>query len=121
MLVTGVSYKSERLGFTFFIPDEFTFSPSIPWYARWLVPVTSDIVAASLPHDFLYRVFVKGVTRSMADQIGKEELEHRNVNRHIILRFYYALKVLGWRAWNKNRKLRGRDNDKNHTQQDNFG
>jgi hypothetical protein len=102
-LLDPVVYYSRELGMAFRIPASFVFSPSIPTLARIFVPVTSDIVAASLPHDFLYQTADRGVTRAQADIVGREELEHRGVSKHIVFRFYYALKVFGWIAWNKHR------------------
>lgn len=105
-LLESVVYYSRELNMAFRIPAGFVFSPSIPALARSFVPVTSDIVAASLPHDFLYQTASRGVTRAQADIVGWEELEHRSVNKHIVLRFYCALRVFGWIAWNRHRNTK---------------
>ena len=104
MLLEPVAYYSVKLRKVFQLPGKFVFSPSIPTLARIFVPVDSDIVAASLPHDFLCREAPDELTQAEADLVGREELEHRKVKKHIINRFYYALRLFGWKAWNENRR-----------------
>ncbi len=103
MLMRDVYYVSELLPEPLWMSRGFVFSPSIPTFVRMLVPVNSQVVVASLPHDFIYQVQPEGVTQKMADELAKEILVKRGEDKLVYMRFYIALRLFGWIAWEGNK------------------
>lgn len=103
MLMRDTCYVSELIEEPLEMEKGFVFSPSIPTCARILVPVNSQVLIASLPHDFIYQMQPEGVTQKIADLIGKEILIKRGAKKRVWMRFYSALWLFGFIAWENNK------------------
>jgi len=95
---------------------------SIPWIVQPLIPKSGKYNRASVFHDYLYEYggfwnertgeFVK-LTQKQCDEIYLGLMKSRGVNKIIRQAQYRALRLFGWYAWNKYRKLdEGRLNGK---------
>ncbi len=100
--LVGNTFYVDTLGRTHLIPDGFVFSPSIPRIFRSLVPEDSDTILASLPHDWFYQQ--QSTSRAFADAQWKAVLEGVNKEWNIVLKSYWALRLGGFVAWDKNKK-----------------
>ena len=103
MLMRDTHYVSAFLDEPLKIEKGFIFSPSIPTCARMLVPVNSQVLIASLPHDFLYQTQPEGVTQKVADRVAREILVNRGEKKRVWMRFYCALRLFGFIAWKNNK------------------
>ncbi|RLA60690.1 MAG: hypothetical protein DRQ89_12460 [Epsilonproteobacteria bacterium] len=77
---------------------------SIPALLRPFIPKTI-LGKAPWLHDYLYRTQPEGVTRKRADQLFKEGALDEGMphwKSHIM---YRGLRLGGWMAWRKNKKL----------------
>jgi hypothetical protein len=77
---------------------------SIPFFLR---PFIAKTILGKTPwlHDYLYRVQPKGVERKMADLLYMEGAIDEGMSEDRAKWMYRGLRVGGWMAWRKNKKL----------------
>jgi len=97
-LIYTRSVKGEFFSYTVpkgFISD-LTSSPRIFWS---IIPPSGTYNKASLLHDYVYST--KLLPRDQADKLFLEATTSLNVNVFIRKSMYYALRLFGWKAYNK--------------------
>lgn len=88
---------------------------SIPRLARWLITGQDNTKRGAVIHDKLYEDQPEGVTRKFADDMflkamltGPDEMRVKKWKAYVA---YSAVRVGGWKSWNKNeREIRNAKN-----------
>jgi len=75
--------------------------PRIAWSFTG-TPWAMDLLTAGLIHDWLYKTGI--VSRKVADEIHYKVCRKHGVGWYRAQKMHKALRVAGWRAWNKHRK-----------------
>jgi len=84
----------------------FTNFASTPKFLWEFLPPLDHYGKAAVIHDYLYRTPGLGYTKAESDLILKEACENLGVKKWKIDALYYAVKLFGFHAWNKQRKFK---------------
>ena len=101
-LLEGFCYYTDEIPVEHLItvPEGFiTDFASVPRVVWWLLPPWGQYGKAAVVHDFLYRA--KPWPRKRCDQIFLEGMQTLGVGWATRTTMYSAVRVAGWRAWNK--------------------
>lgn len=95
------------------VPAGFRFDgESIPAFLQWLVPPFGQSKRGACVHDYLYRFAgyhnadggLVSVTRTEADAVYRELCRAKGLPKWRASLRWSVLRVVGWAAWNANRK-----------------
>lgn len=104
MLLSPLVYSSLLLRRDIHVPTKFvTDLGSVPQILWNVVPPISRADGAFVVHDWLYQE--GGVTREEADGVLLEAMIARHVKSDRAHTIYYGVRLGGWHAWRKYRKM----------------
>lgn len=112
-LLADLRVYSAVLGAEITVPKGFRFDgESIPIALQWLVPPFGQSKRGACVHDYLYRFagyhnadgLLVSVSRTEADRVYRELVLSRGLPSWRAQVRYSVLRLVGWAAWNGNRK-----------------
>jgi len=98
---TYVTNKGDKITVPKGFMTNFASVPRILWP---ILPPLDRYGKAAVVHDYLYRTSGLNYTRKQADGIFLEACDVLKVERWKSRAMYWAIRLLGWHAWNKWRK-----------------
>ena len=101
-------HKAHFRDHEFIVPRGFEFDgASVPRLLQPLIcsPLGPESARASCKHDFIYRTQPPGWTRKEADLMFLCDLLEDGLPPNRAFWAYRGVRLGGWRAWNKNRKI----------------